>query len=196
MWYYLYAFWVLHFIFYFFSPNIFPGLMVFSRLSEDVALPDFFHSLFSVCVCVYVDMSVYCPFKIQNAHSHTCTHMHTAKIDSACLSHSQPWLQGQMWRTFLFFWFLLCFIRVHWLSLWVSTRCRNTRVLFVSCHRLGLHTLPRGALVHEGRPKQTQIESIICAWLFHVFYLTFRQIAFHVRNIYCEGLLMCMSNYF
>lgn len=67
---------------------------------------------------------------------------------------------------------------------------------FVSCHRLGLHTLPRGALAHEGRPKQTQIESMICAWLFYVFYLTFKQIAFHVRNIYCEGLLMCMSNYF
>ena len=148
-----------------------------------------------VCVraCVCVDMSVYCLFKFQNAHSHTRTRMHTAKTDSACLSHSQPWLQAQMWRTFLF---LLCFIHVHWLSLWVSTRCRNTRVLFVSCHRLGLHTLPRGALVHEGRPKQTQIESMICAWLFHVFYLTFKQIAFHVRNIYCEGLLMCMSNYF
>lgn len=41
-------------------------------------------------VCVYVDMSVYCPFKFQDAHSHTRTHMHTAKTDTACLSHSQP----------------------------------------------------------------------------------------------------------
>lgn len=33
--------------------------------------------------------------------------------------------------------------------------------------------------------------------MFHdVFYLTFKQIALHARNIYCEGLLMCMSNYF
>lgn len=62
---------------------------------------------YSQCVCVYVDMSVYCPFKFYDAHSHTSTHMHTAKTDSACLSHSQPWLQAQMWRTFLFFGFCL-----------------------------------------------------------------------------------------
>lgn len=54
-------------------------------------------------MCVYVDMSVYCPLKFQDAHSHTRTHMHTAKTDTACLSHSQPWLQAQMWRTFFSF---------------------------------------------------------------------------------------------
>lgn len=58
-------------------------LVVFPWLSEDVALTDFFHPLFSVCVCIYVDMSVYCPFKFQDAHSHTHTHMHTAKTDTA-----------------------------------------------------------------------------------------------------------------
>lgn len=34
---------------------------------------------------------------------------------------------------------------------------------FLSCHKLGLDTLPSGALVRERRPKQTQIESWICA---------------------------------
>lgn len=84
-------------------------------------------------VCVYVDMSVYCPFKFQDAHSHTRTHMHTAKTDTACSSHSQPWLQAQMWRTFFFFFFLvlLCFIHVRFLfSFLVSTRWWNAGVLF------------------------------------------------------------------
>lgn len=39
----------------------------------------------------------------------------------------------------------------------------GTPEYFLSCHKLGLHTLPRGALVKERRPKQTQIESRICA---------------------------------
>lgn len=94
---------------FFFPPNIFyRSDGVFSAV-RGCGLTWFLPPIIlSVCVCVYVDMSVYCPFKIQNAHSHTCTHMHTAKTDSACLSHSQPWLQAQMWRTFLFFGF--CFV--------------------------------------------------------------------------------------
>lgn len=99
-------------------------------LSEDVALTDFFHPLFSVCVCIYVDMSVYGPFKFQDAHSHTRTHMHTAKTDTACLSHSQPWLQAQMWRTFFSFaLFYTCKI-FFFFSFLVSTRWWKTGVLF------------------------------------------------------------------
>lgn len=39
----------------------------------------------------------------------------------------------------------------------------GTPEYILSCHKLGLHTLPRGAPVKERRPKQTQIESRICA---------------------------------
>lgn len=39
----------------------------------------------------------------------------------------------------------------------------GTPEYFLSCHKSGLHTLPRGALVQERRSKQTQIEPRICA---------------------------------
>lgn len=58
---------------------------------------------------------------------------------------------------------LLCFIHVRFFfSSWFP-QDDGTPEYFLSCHKLGLHTLPRGALVKERRPKQTQIESRICA---------------------------------
>lgn len=146
-------------------------------------------------VCVYVDMSVYCPFKFQDAHSHTRTHMHTAKTDTACLSHSQPWLQAQMWRTFFSFalfytfkiFFCFSFYGFHmmmerWSTLrpatnWDFTHCRE--VLWWKKGDLIKHKLNRGFVPN--------------CYMFSIWHLSK---LLYMRNIYCKGLLMCMSNYF
>lgn len=187
MWYFIHLF-ECYCLLYFF-----PGLMVFFRPSEDVALPDFFHSLFSVCVYMWTCLCIVrSSFKM---HIHTLVH--------TCIL---PKLTRPVCHTPNHDYKLKCEELFCFLVLALFYTC--TLTFFMGFHKMSEHqstfcvlpqigtSLPRGALVHERRPKQTQIESRICAWLFHVFYLTFKQIAFHVRNIYCEGLLMCMSNYF
>lgn len=101
---------------------------------------------------------MYCPFKFQDAHSHTRAHMHTAKTDTACLSHSQPWLQAQMWRTFFFaFFFYTCKIFFFFIGFqnmmerrstfcpatnWDFTHCRD--VLWWKKGDLNKHKLNQG----------------------------------------------------
>lgn len=48
--------------------------MVFSRPSEDVALPDFFHSLFSVCVCICGHVCVLSVQVLRCTFTHFYTH--------------------------------------------------------------------------------------------------------------------------
>lgn len=116
-------------------------------------------------------MSVYCPFKFQDAHSHTRTHMHTAKTDTACLSHSQPWLQAQMWRTF--FSFALFYTCKIFFSSWFP-QDDGTPEYFLSCHKLGLHTLPRGALVKERRPNKHKLNQgfVPNCYMFSIWHLS------------------------
>lgn len=88
------------------------------------------------CGHVYV-LSV----QVSKMHIHTLihTHMHTAKTDTVCLSHSQPWLQAQMWRTFFFFSFfpfvfgvaLFYTCTFYLLFFLVFTRWWNTTELYV-----------------------------------------------------------------
>lgn len=139
--------WVLKLSFIFCLFVCFSGLMVFSRPSEDVALPDFFHSLFSVCVCICGHVCVLSVQVLRCTFTHFYTHAYCQNWLGLFVTLPTMTTSSNV-KNFFVFWFLLSFIHVHWLSLWVSARCRNTRVLFVSCHRLGLQTLPRGALAH------------------------------------------------
>lgn len=100
----------------------------------------------SVRVHVRSDTSLYRQFNY-NTHTNTCTHVHTAKTDS----HSQQWLQAQMWKTTTFFFpsfafFYMCIFLV-------STKWLNYRGLYLARYWDATHTLPRRARVQQRRPE-------------------------------------------
>lgn len=85
--------------------------------------------------------------------------------------------------------FLLCFIHVRvFFFLLVSTIRWNPGVL-LSCHKLGLDTLPRGALVKERRPKhklnQGFVPNCYMFSIWHLSKLLYMWGTFIVRDCLC-----------
>lgn len=124
--------------------------------------------ILNVCVCVRkracvnVDMSMYCPFKFQKctftlSYTHTCILPKLTQSVCRTPNHDYKLKCEELFFSFLFFLLflvLLCFIHVHFISFfsWFS-QDDGTPQNFMSCHKLGLHTLPRGTLV--GKKKET-----------------------------------------
>lgn len=143
---------------------VFTDPVVFPWLSEDVALTDFFHPFFSVCVCICGHVCVLSVQVSRCTFTHSYTHAYCQNWHSLFVALPTMTTSSNVKNFFfcLFVCFALFYTCTFYFSSWFP-QVDGTPEYFVSCHRMGLHTLPWGALLEERRPKQTQIESRICA---------------------------------
>lgn len=120
---------------------------MFPWLSEDVALTDFFHPLFSVCVYMWTCLCIVrSSFKM---HIHTLVHtcILPKLTQPVCRTPNHDYKLKCEELFFLgFALFYTCKIFIFFFGFHTMMERRST---FLSCHTLGLHTLPRGALVEK-----------------------------------------------
>ena len=117
--------------------------------------------ILSVCVYMWTCLCIVrSSFKM---HIHTLVHtcILPKLTQPVCRTPNHDYNKLKCEELFLVFaLFYTC--KIFFFSSWFP-RDDGTPEYFLSSRKLGLHTLPRGALVKERRPKQTQIESRICA---------------------------------
>lgn len=125
------------------GPFLFTDLVVFPWLSEDVALTNFFHPLFSVCVYMWTCLCIVRSSFKMHIHTlvHTCILPKLTQPVCRTPNHDYKLKCEELFFSFALFYTFKIFFFLFWFP------HDGTPEYFMSCHKLGLHTLPRGALV-------------------------------------------------
>lgn len=110
---------------------VFTDPVVFPWLSEDVALTDFFHPFFSVCVCICGHVCVLSVQVSRCTFTHSYTHAYCQNWHSLFVALPTMTTSSNVKNFLFFFWF--CFVLYMYILFFflVSTRWWNTGVLCV-----------------------------------------------------------------
>lgn len=167
---------------------------MFPWLSEDVALTIFFHPLFSVCVFMWTCLCIVrSSFKM---HIHTLVHtcILPKLTQPVCRTPNHDY-KLKCEELFFFFSFALFYTFTIFVQFLVSTRRWNAGVLYVLpqiwdfTHCREVLWWKKGDLIKH-KLNQGFVPNCYMFSIWHLSKLLY------MRNIYCKGLLMCMSNYF